>query len=398
VDAEEIIARDNQYYLHVYARYPVVLSHGEGPYVYDVAGKKYLDFLAGIAVNVIGHAHPGLVAAIAGQAGRLIHCSNLFYTAEQSKLAERLAKLSGLDRVFIANSGAEANEGAIKLARKYAKTLGRDRVQIISAEQSFHGRTLATVTATAQPKYQHGYEPLPQGFSYVPYNDLAALRQAVGDRTCAIMLEPIQGEGGIVIPDDGYLRGVREICDSSGALLILDEIQSGIGRSGKMFACQHNGVKPDIMTVAKGLAGGVPIGAFMATDKVAAAFQPGDHGSTFGGNPLACAAANAVLDIIAAEGLEANACRIGEYMLQKLAELKTKYPTLISEVRGRGLMLGLKLTRPGKDIVSSVMEHGALINCTAGDVLRFVPPLVINSRHVDELMAILDEVLAAIRV
>jgi len=396
MDAKQIIARDNKYYLHVYARYPVVMSHGEGPYVYDSGGKKYLDFLAGIAVNVVGHAHPGLVGAIAEQASRLIHCSNLYYTAEQAELAESLAKLSGLDRVFITNSGAEANEGAIKLARKYAKTLGRDRVQIISAEQGFHGRTLATVTATAQPKYQHGFEPLPQGFSYVPFNDLMALRQAVSGQTCAIMLEPIQGEGGINIPDDGYLAGVREICDTSGALLILDEIQSGMGRTGKMFASQHYGVKPDIMTVAKGLAGGVPIGAFMATEKVAGVFQPGDHGSTFGGNPLACAAANAVLDIIATEGLEANACQMGEYMLSELAGLKAKYPSLITEVRGLGLMIGLKLTRPGKDIVASVMERGALINCTAGDVLRFVPPLIIKRRHVDEMIAILDEVLAAV--
>ncbi len=390
------MASEKQYYMPVFARYPVVLSHGEGPYLYDIEGKKYIDFLAGIAVNILGHAHPKLVAAIAKQAGRLIHCSNMYYTVEQAKLVESLVKLSGLDRVFLANSGAEANEGAIKLARKFGKTLNSDRVEILTAEHCFHGRTLATLTATAQPKYQAGLEPLPQGFGYVPYNDLAALRRAVSAKTCAVFIEPIQGEGGINIPDPGYLQGVREICDASGALLIYDEIQTGMARTGRMFAFQHCGVKPDIMTLAKGLGGGVPIGAFLASDKVAAAFHPGDHGSTFGGNPLACAAANAVLAAIASEGLEANARTIGEYLQQGLTGLKAKYPALISEVRGMGLMVGMRLTQPGKDIVVSCMKEGALINCTAGDILRFVPPLNINRQHIDELLAILDKVLAAV--
>lgn len=285
MDVKEVMATDKQYYMPVFARYPLVLSHGEGPYVFDIEGKKYIDFLAGIAVNILGHAHPQLVEAIARQAGKMIHCSNLYYTREQAVLAKSLAELSGLDKVFLANSGAEANEGAIKLARKYGKTLGADRVEIITAEHCFHGRTLATLTATAQPKYQQGYEPLPQGFRHVPYNDLAALKQAVCAKTCAVMLEPIQGEGGVNIPAAGYLEGVRQICDASGALLIFDEIQSGMGRTGKMFAYQHSRVKPDIATLAKGLGGGVPIGAFLATAKVAAAWSPGDHGSTFGGNP-----------------------------------------------------------------------------------------------------------------
>lgn len=396
MDAKEVMAIDKEYYMPVFGRYPLVLSHGEGPYVYDITGKKYIDFLAGIAVNILGHAHPKLVAAIADQAGKLIHCSNLYYTAPQAKLAKSLVELSGLDKVFIGNSGAEANEGAIKLARKYGKSLDFDRVEIITAEHSFHGRTLATLTATAQPKYQHGYEPLPQGFSYVPYNDLAALRQAVSSKTCAVMLEPIQGEGGINIPDAGYLEAVREICDANGALLIFDEIQTGMARTGKMFAYQHTGVKPDIVTLAKGLGGGVPIGAFLATDKVASAFFPGDHGSTFGGNPLACAAANAVLAIIAEEGLQENAKVMGEYMLKALAGLKEKYPALISEVKGKGLMIGIKLTQPGRNIVAACMEQGAIINCTAGDILRFVPPLNINKGHVDEVVAILDKVVAAI--
>lgn len=396
MNADQVMATEKEYYMPVFTRYPVVLSHGEGPYVYDINGKKYIDYLAGIAVNLLGHAHPKLVSAIAEQAGRMIHCSNIYYTVEQTRLVESLAKLSGFDKVFLANSGAEANEGAIKLARKYGKTLGADRIEILTAEHCFHGRTLATLTATAQPKYQEGLSPLPQGFGYVPYNDLAALKRAVSSKTCAVFIEPIQGEGGVNVPDPGYLKGVREICDESGALLIFDEIQTGMARTGKMFAFQHSGVKPDIMTLAKGLGGGVPIGAFLATDKVASAFHPGDHGSTFGGNPLASAAANAVLAAIADEGLEANARDMGEYLQKGLKGLMAKYPALISEVRGMGLIVGMKLTRPGKDIVVSCMEQGALINCTAGDILRFVPPLIINKKHVDELLAILDKVLAAV--
>ncbi|MDR3592161.1 MAG: acetylornithine transaminase [Negativicutes bacterium] len=396
MNTNQVMAAEKEYYMPVFARYPIVLSHGSGPYVYDIDGNKYIDFLAGIAVNILGHAHPKLVAAIAEQAGKIIHCSNIYYTLEQTVLVESLAKLSGLDKVFLANSGAEANEGAIKLARKYGKTLNPDRVEILTAEHCFHGRTLATLTATAQPKYKEGLDPLPQGFGHVPYNDLPALKRAVSAKTCAVIIEPIQGEGGINIPDPGYLEGAREICDASGALLVYDEIQSGMARTGKMFAFQHCGVKPDIMTLAKGLGGGVPIGAFLASDKVAAAFHPGDHGSTFGGNPLACAAANAVLAAIASEGLEANAKAMGEYMLKGLSGLKAKYPALISEVRGLGLMVGVKLTQPGKDIVVDCMKAGALINCTAGDILRFVPPLNINKNHVDELLAILDKVLAAV--
>ncbi|HWR09791.1 acetylornithine transaminase [Sporomusa sp.] len=382
----------------VFARYQMVLSHGEGPYVYDNEGNKYIDFLAGIAVNVLGHAHPKLVAAVAGQAGKLIHCSNLYYTEAQVTLAKTLVSASGLNKIFIGNSGAEANEGAIKLARKYGKAINADKVQIITAEQSFHGRTLATLTATAQPKYQHGYEPLPGGFTHVPFNDIAALEALISDKTCAVMLEPIQGEGGINMPDQDYFIKVRDLCDKYGALLILDEIQTGIGRTGKMFAYEHLGIKPDIVTLAKGLAGGVPIGAFIATDKVAAAFGPGDHGSTFGGNPLACAAANAVLDTIQSEKLLTNAQAMGEYLMAQLNVLKEKYPAIISEVRGKGLIVGAKLTLPGRDIVNSCMNQGAIINCTAGDVLRFVPPLIITKGHVDELIAILDKTLAAVQL
>lgn len=394
MNKEQAITQDQAHYMKVFTRYPVVLSHGSGPYVYDVDGKKYIDFLAGIAVNILGHAHPQLVAAISEQAAKLIHCSNLYYTVEQATLAGTLSAISGLNRVFLANSGAEANEGAIKLARKYAKKFSQDKVNIITAENSFHGRTLATLTATAQPKYQKGYEPLPGGFSHVPFNDIAALAAAMDDKTAAVMLEPIQGEGGIQIPDETYLAQVRELCDKHGALLILDEIQTGMGRTGKMFAFEHSTITPDIVTLAKGLGGGVPIGAVLASEKVAGAFAPGDHGSTFGGNPLAAAAANAVLSAIEREKLLANASTIGQYMIEELNKLKTKYPKLVKEVRGRGLMIGLELYVPGVNLVVEAMNQGALINCTATNVLRFVPPLLITKAHVDELIAILDKVLA----
>lgn len=396
MDKQTVIAVDRDYYMPVFARYSVVLSHGEGPYVYDSEGKKYIDFLAGIAVNALGHAHPKLVAAVADQAGKMIHCSNFYYTEAQATLAKTLATKSGLDKVFIGNSGAEANEGAIKLARKYGKAISPDKVQIITAQHSFHGRTLATLTATAQPKYQEGYEPLPGGFTYVPFNDIAALEKAMSGKTCAVMLEPIQGEGGINIPAADYFSKVRALCDKYGALLILDEIQTGMGRTGKMFAYEHFGIKPDIVTLAKGLAGGVPIGAFMASGKVAAAFGPGDHGSTFGGNPLACAAANAVCSAIEQEKLIDNAGKVGQYLVEQLNRLKEKYPALISEVRGQGLMVGVKLTVPGREIVNACMDNGAIINCTAGDVLRLVPPLIITTVHVDEVIAILDKTLAAV--
>jgi len=396
MNKQQVIETVEQHYMPVFARYNIVLSHGEGPYVYDNEGKKYLDFLAGIAVNLLGHAHPKLVAAIAQQAGKLIHCSNLYYTEVQASLTTELAAISGLDKVFIANSGAEANEGAIKLARKYGKTLNADRVEVISAQHCFHGRTLVTLTATAQPKYQAGYEPLPSGFSYVNYNDIEALRAAVSEKTCAVLLEPIQGEGGINMPDEDYLQQVRQLCDETGALLILDEIQTGMGRTGTMFAYQQYGIVPDIVTIAKGLGGGVPIGAFLASSKVAAAFHSGDHGSTFGGNPLVCAAANAVLAEIKEAGLLSNAQQVGAYLIESLGKLKDKYPQVIKTVRGKGLMVGVELTVQGRGIVNSCQDAGVIINCTAGNVLRFVPPLIIQPVHVDEMIAALDLALAKI--
>lgn len=390
---EEIFAKDKSDYLPVFARYNIVLDHGDGPYVYDTKGKKYIDFLAGIAVNVVGHNYKPLVEAVSKQASKMIHCSNLYYTEVQVEAAEKLKKLSGMDKVFFGNSGAEANEGAIKLARKYATNIDPEKIQIISALHSFHGRTLATLTATGQDHYHHGFGPLPAGFDYVPYNDIQALEAKMSDKTCAVMLEAIQGEGGVHVPDPDYLPKVRALCDKYNAVLIFDEVQCGMGRTGTFFGCQQFGVKPDIVTLAKGLAGGVPIGAFMATDKVASAFHAGDHGSTFGGNPLACAAACVVLDALIDGNLMENAKEIGAYLQSKFEEYKAKYPNLIKEVRGRGLILGMELTRPGREIANECLDYGAIINCTAGNVLRFVPPLNITKAHVDELISVLDKVL-----
>lgn len=391
---DQVFSQDQEHYLAVFQRYPIVLSHGKGAYLYDTEGKQYLDFLAGIAVNVVGHGHEGLVQAISDQAGKLIHCSNLYYTEVQAEVAQKLAEKSGLDRVFLANSGAEANEGAIKLARKYGKKFNENKYEIITAEHSFHGRTYATLTATGQPKYHKGFEPMLPGFSYVPYNDIAALEKAVSERTCAIMLEPIQGEGGVHVPDQAYLQKARELCDKYGALLIFDEIQTGMGRTGKLFAYQALGVEPDVVTLAKGLGGGVPIGAFLTKNQVAEAFQPGDHGSTFGGNPLACAAAKAVLKALDEEHLIENAEQQGEFFKAGLTKLKEKYPQLIQDVRGMGLILGAELTRPGREIVEDCLKEGIIINCTAGNVLRFVPPLIVTKEQIQEVLNKLDQVLA----
>lgn len=391
---EEIYEKDKQYYLPVFARYKLVLSYGEGVYVYDTDGRRYIDFLGGIAVNVLGHGHKKLAQAIADQASKMIHCSNLYYTETQAVLAEKLVKLSGLSKAFLANSGAEANEGAMKLARKYASGKDPEKTEIITAWHGFHGRTLATLTATAQPKYQQGFGPLPASYTYVDYDDIEALEKVMSDKTCAVMLEPIQGEGGVHVPEKNYLKKVRALCDKYDAVMILDEIQTGIGRSGTMFAYEQSGVKPDIVTLAKGLAGGVPVGAFIAGEKLVDVFHSGDHGSTFGGNPLACAAANTVLDTIKEDGLLGNCRSVGAYFLGELEKLKEKYPSLITEVRGMGLIIGLQLTKPGRDIVNDCMENGAIINCTSGDVLRFVPPLIISRAHVDEVVAILDKALA----
>ena len=392
---QEIFAEDQQSYLPVFNRYKIVLDHGEGAEVWDINGKKYLDFLGGIAVNVLGHNNKALVQAVTEQAGKLIHCSNLYYTKPQADAAAKLVKLSGLDKAFFANSGAEANEGAIKIARKYGYSISPEKTEIISAWDSFHGRTLATLTATGQTHYHEGLGPLPAGFTYVHYNDTAELESKISDKTAAVMLETIQGEGGVHTPDGDYLKQVRELCDKHGALLILDEIQAGIGRSGKFFAYENYGIKPDIVTLAKGLAGGVPIGAFIVTDKVAAAFKPGDHGTTFGGNPLACAAANVVLDTVPKDEFLKNIQAAGKYFKDKLQELAKKYPKFIVDVRGEGLILGAELAgaEHGRDIVNDCLAKGLIINCTAGKVLRFIPPLIITTAQIDEAFAVMDEVI-----
>lgn len=392
---KEIFAKDQASYLPVFSRYAIVLDHGDGVYVYDTNGRQYLDFLGGIAVNVLGHAHPALVRAISSQAERLIHCSNLYYTQTQAEAAARLTNLSGLGKVFFGNSGAEANEGAIKLARKYAWRKDPAKVEIITAHHSFHGRTLAALTATGQPKYHEGFGPLPGGFSYVDYGDGDALEAAMSDKTCAVLLETIQGEGGVHVPPAGYWQRVRALCDRYDACLILDEIQSGMGRTGTFFAYEGFDIQPDIVTLAKGLAGGVPIGAFIAKDTVAAAFGPGDHGSTFGGNPLACAAALTVLDEMEKPDFLPHVREMGAYFQGQLEKLRQKYPALILSVRGRGLLLGAELSRPGREIVDACLAEGAIVNCTAENVLRFVPPLIVTKAQIDELTAILDRILSA---
>lgn len=390
---EEIYAKDARDYLPVFARYQIVLDHGDGVYVYDTQGKKYIDYLGGIAVNVLGHNFPKLAKAIADQAAKMIHCSNLYYTQVQADAASKLVALSGLGKAFFGNSGAEANEGAIKLARKYAHSFDPEKSQIITAWHSFHGRTLATLTATGQPKYQEGFGPLPGAFDYVEYGDIEALEKMMSDKTCAVMLETIQGEGGVYVPPADYFKNVRALCDKYNAVLILDEVQCGMGRTGKFFAYEQFGIKPDIVTLAKGLAGGVPIGAFIASDKVAAVFHAGDHGSTFGGNPLACAASNVVIDEISSTERLNAVNEVGTYLKSKLEGFQEKYPALIKEVRGMGLILGMQLTKPGRDIVNACLAEGAIINCTAGDVLRFVPPLIVTKKQVDELCEIMERVL-----
>lgn len=388
----EIITRDTASYLPVFSRYPIVLDHGDGSYVWDVNGRKYLDALGGIAVNVLGHNYAPLVDAIAEQAKRLIHVSNLYYTEAQADAAAKLSHLTAGGKVFFGNSGAEANEGAIKAARKYGHTIRLEKSQIITALGSFHGRTLATLTATGQEKFHKGFDPLPRGFDYVPYNDIPALEALMSENTAAVMLEPIQGEGGVRMPADGYLKAVRALCDKYNALLIFDEIQTGMGRTGTFYAYEAQGTQPDIVTLAKGLAGGVPIGAFIVTEQVAAVFHAGDHGSTFGGNPLACAAANVVLATIADEAFLHEVQSVGAYFKEALRGLQTKYPAHITEVRGTGLILGMEMQRneDASAIARRMLEQGVIINCTAGNVLRFIPPLIFTKNEVDELIAVLD--------
>ena len=392
VTTQEWIDLSDRYIMSTYRRFPIVLTRGLGVHVWDSDGRCYLDLVAGIAVCALGHAHPAVVAAVKAQAENLFHVSNLYHIAPQILLARLLVENTPFDKVFFCNSGAEANEAAIKLARKYASEKMPGRYELITMQDSFHGRTLATVTATAQERFHVGFEPLPAGFRYVPYDDLPALEAAVTDRTCGIMVEPIQGESGVVIPSPGYLQGIRRICDEKGLLMIADEVQTGIGRTGTLFACEQEEVIPDIITAAKALGNGFPIGACMAKEKIAAAFVPGSHGSTFGGNPLACAAALATLETILEEGIIDHCRKVGAYFLSRLEKLKEQH-SQIKAVRGRGLILAVELTVPGAETVSKCMEKGMLINCTNGNVLRFVPPLIMTKQDVDKAVGILDGVL-----
>lgn len=374
----------------------MALVRGEGAWVWDAEGNKYLDFVAGLAVNSLGHCHPKVVEAIREQAGALMHVSNLYWIEPQVRLAKLLAENSVLDRVFFCNSGAEAIEGAIKLARKYArKYMGPDKYEIITMDKSFHGRTLAAIAATAQPKYQKDLDPLPEGFKYVPFNDFAALEQAVSPHTCAVMLEPVQGEGGVNVADYDYLQKVKQLCEDRHLLLIFDEIQCGLGRTGKLFAYEHYGMEPDIMTLAKALAGGFPMGALLAREKVAGCFQPGDHASTFGGNPLAAAAGCAAVSVLADPDFLADTAEKGRYFAEKLSRLQEKY-AFISDIRGKGLILGLGITVDGKPIVDMCQAEGLLINCVGSNVLRFIPPLVISREDIDIAAELLDKAMSRI--
>ncbi|MGQ9570924.1 MAG: acetylornithine transaminase [Thermodesulfovibrionales bacterium] len=399
METKKFIEGSNLYLMNTYKRFPIVLRKGRGMKVWGTDGKEYLDFVSGVAVNILGHCHPKVVIAIQKQAQRLLHASNYYHIGPQIRLAKLLVKHTFADKVFFCNSGAEAVEGAIKLARKYAKeNVSPDRFEIITAENSFHGRTLAALTATGQEKFQKGFEPLVPGFKHVPFNNIKALKNSITDNTCAIMLEPIQGEGGVRIPDPDYLKVVRKICNENKLLLILDEIQTGMGRTGKFFAHEHFGVTPDIMTIAKGLGGGVPIGAMLATDKVASVFQPGNHASTFGGNPLVCAAGVATVETLLEDGFILDQCkRMGIYMMERLGYLKDKFPSLIIEIRGVGLLIGMELSIECEPIVKECLEMGVLTNCTAGNVLRFIPPLIVQKKDIDYLINVLEKVFERLR-
>jgi len=397
VKTNKLIEQSSKYLCNTYNRYPVVFSKGKGCKLWDVEGKEYLDFVAGLAVCNLGHCHPNVVAAIQGQAERLIHVSNYYHNEPMIELARLLCENSFAEKVFFCNSGAEANEAAIKLARKYAKeNLGLEKFEIITMLKSFHGRTMATITATGQERFHKGFEPLLEGFKYVPYNDLEALRGAISERTCAIMMEPIQGEGGVNVPSKEYIQELRKLCNEQGILLIFDEVQTGIGRTGKLFAYEHFGIEPDVMTLAKGLANGVPIGAMLTKDKFASAFVPGTHASTFGGNPLATAAAVAVLRTIENENIIENCQMIGGYLVNRLKGLQKGFD-FIKDVRGMGLLIGMELSFDAGDIVKKCMERGILINYTNGNILRFIPPLIVTADEVDLLINALEEIFMGLK-
>ena len=386
---------ESKYYMQTIVRIPVTLVRGEGARIWDDKGKEYLDFVGGLAVNCLGHCHPVVADAVAEQARTLMQTSNWYYTVPQIRLAELLVENSCLDKVFIGNSGLEANEGAVKLARRYGHLELNGAYEVITTMNSFHGRSLAMTAASGQSKMHEPYIPLPVGFVNVANNDIEAIKTATTDKTCAVMLEPIQGEGGVNVPDDDYLTKVREWCNQKGILLILDEIQTGIGRLGTLFGYELYGIEPDILTLAKGLGSGIPIGALLAKEK-AAVFAPGDHNSTFGGNPVTSAAAYATLKYVIDNEIADNAAKVGQYLMARLNDLKEKY-SFITDVRGRGLLLAIEFDREiGQDILDACLENGMLINRLKPNAIRLIPPLIIGNSEVDEALDILDKSLSGI--
>ncbi len=384
MNTQDLIKIEDDYFINTFTRQPIVLDHGEGVKVWDIDGNEYLDMFAGIAVNCLGHNHPKLVKAIQDQAEKLIHISSIYYNEPALIYAKRLIEMTSFDRIFYANSGAEANEGAIKLAVKYT-----GKSEIISTVDSFHGRTIMTLAATGHEEYHEPFKAvMPKGFINVEYNNIDAIKEAITENTAAILIEPVQGEGGVNVPDKEYFQEIEKLCKEKGIVLIVDEVQTGFGRCGTLFAHELYGIKPDIMTMAKGIGGGVPMGGILATEEVASAFVPGDHGTTFGGGPLVCAAANAVLDAFEEENVLDNVNEVGQYFIDELKKLDKD---VIADVRGVGLMVGLELTKPGAEYVDKLREAGFLINCTSGNVLRFVPPLTITKEEIDEFVKALDE-------
>ena len=395
MNKQTVIVETEKYYLPVFGRYQMVMDHGQGCRVWDNEGNEYIDAFAGIAVNSLGYNHPVLVKAIAEQATKVMHCSNLYYTEIQAKALRLVAEATGMDRIFFANCGAEGNEGAMKLARKHGVAKSPTKYKIISADESFHGRTFDTLAATGHDYYHVGYGPLSPGHVLVPYADIEALEAVMDEDVCAVLLEPIQGEGGVHVPSDEYLQKVRALCDKYDALLIFDEVQTGVARTGKWFGYMHSGVKPDVLTFAKGIGGGFPVAGFAVPERLARVFKPGDHGGTFGGNPLACAAVYATLATIKSEGLVEKVAQKGEYFIGELKKLQAKYPDKVKEVRGRGLILGMELTSEGRPVVEHCLANRVIVNCTAGSVIRIVPPLIISKEEIDMVVAALDKALAA---
>ena len=392
MNSAEIIETTHAHMVDIYGCLPLAFARGEGSYLYDADGTRYLDFFCGLAVTSLGHKHRGVVRAIQEQAEKLTHVSNVFHTEPGARLVERLSKRFGDGKVFLGNSGAEANEAAIKLARKWGHKDGKGRFEILATLGSFHGRTMATLSATGQEKYHQGFLPLVPGFKLVNFDDIGGLEKALTDQTVAIMVEPIQGEGGVVVPRPDYLKRLRELCDRAKLLLILDEVQTGMGRTGKFFAYEHSGIKPDIVTLAKALGGGLPIGAMIAKPEIASALTPGSHGTTFGGNPVACAAALAVNDALDKEGVTQNAAQVGGYLMQRLKEITAKLDR-VTEVRGLGMIIGVVLKHDPKPVVDACLKERLMVNGTAGNVLRLLPPLNLSRADADAGLAIIERAL-----